>query len=154
MTTTECHPTEVVGVVNELHEVAEIIRTYGDLGQTSSGRPRLGGMPTQLYLLAAAVEAQMRSLVYTDRLCASRLFPSPDDPPRSLAHFDLAAADTVVVGAVSIEICVAELTEAQRRFTGVTQRLRKAMHPSAITPVLESLDKEAEQLRVFVASFA
>jgi hypothetical protein len=158
MTTMVCDPAEVVAVIDELHEIAEIARTYGDLGQTpSSTQPMGGGMPTHLYLLAAAVEAQLRSMLYTDQLCASRLFrplPSPDDQPRSVIHVDLARADTVVVGAVSTEICVAELGEAQQRLTAASQRLRKALKVPAMTTVLESLDEAAEQLRVFVASFA
>src|SRR3954465_11966115 len=96
-----CRPDEVVAVINELHDVAEIVRTYGDLGQAGTQRPSLGGMPMQLYLLAAAVEAQMRSIVHTDQVCSSRVFRRADDPPRSVMHFDLATADTVVVGAVS-----------------------------------------------------
>lgn len=105
--TIACHPEEVVWVINELHAVAETVRTYGDLGRTGVGQPRLGGIPAQLYLLAAAVEPQMRDLLHTDQLCASRLFrllPSPDDQPRSVMHFDLAAANTVAVSAVSTEI--------------------------------------------------
>lgn len=59
-----CHPEDVVWMINELHAVAEIVRTYGDLGRTGVGQPRLGGaMPTQLYLLAVAVEARMRALL-------------------------------------------------------------------------------------------
>ena len=116
--TIACHPDDVVAVINELHDVAETVRTYGDLGQSpGEGRPSLGGMPTQLYLVAAAVEAQMRSLMYTDRVCASRLFHPPDNPARKVMHFDLTAADTVVVSAVSTEICVAELGEAHRRLS-------------------------------------
>lgn len=69
-------------MINELHAVAEALRTYVDLGCTGVDQPRLGNMPTQTYLLAAAVEAKMRALLHTDQLCASRLFrvlPSPDD---------------------------------------------------------------------------
>lgn len=155
MTTMVCDPAEVVAAIDELHEVAEIVRTYGDLGQTAHSRqPMGGGMPTQLYLLAAAVEAQMRSMLYTDQLCASRLFPSPDDPPRSVALLDLKTAHTVVVGAVSTEICVAELSQAQRRLTAATRQLRTALKVPAMTPVFESLAEAAEQLRVFVAAFA
>lgn len=69
----------------------------------------------------------MRSMVHTDRLCASRLFRPPDDPQRSVMHFDLAGADAVVVGAVSTEICVAELSEAKRRLAAATQRLLAAL---------------------------
>jgi hypothetical protein len=155
MTMIECHPTEVAAAIDELHEVAEIVRTYGDLGRTpASGQPMGGSLPTQLYLLAAAVEAQMRSMLYTDQLCASRLFPSPEDPPRSVTLFDLTTAHTVVVGAVSTEICVAELSEAQRRLTAATRRLRTALKSAAMTPVYVNLDEAAEQLRVFVAAFA
>lgn len=152
-----CHPEDVVWVINELHVVAETVRTYGDLGRTGVDQPRLGGMPTQLYLLAAVVEAQMRTLLHTDQLCASRLvrlLPSPDDRPRSVMHFDLAAVDTVVVNAVSTEICVAELSEAHQRLIAATKRLRTSLQSPAMTPVYESLDNEAEQLRVFVAAFA
>lgn len=153
--TIECHPDDVVAVINELHHIAEIVRTYGDLGRQPGGeRLALGGMPMQLYLLAAAVEAQMRSLIHADHVCASRLFHPPNDPARKVMHFDLAPADTVVVGAVSTEICVAELGEAHRRLTEATKRLRTAQQSPAMTPVFESLDKEAEQLRVFVAAFA
>ena len=57
--TITCLPEEVVvEVINELHDVAEIVRTYGDLGRTpGSGQPNLGATPTQLYLTAAAIEA-------------------------------------------------------------------------------------------------
>ena len=158
MTAIECHPTEVAAVINELHVVAETVRTFGDLGSTPGhGRAQLGGMPTQLYLVAAAVEAQMRALLYADQLCASRLLrllPSPDDPARSVLHFALTVTDTVVVGAVSAEVCIAELTEAHRRLTAAATRLRKAMKSPALTPVLDNLDAQAEHLRVFVASFA
>ncbi len=152
-----CHPDDVVWVINELHAVAEIVRTYGDLGRTGADQPRLGNTPTQLYLLAAAVEAQMRALLHADQLCASRLFrvlPSPDDPPRSVTHFDLTAADTVVVNAVSTEICVAELSEAHQRLIAATSRLRTSLQSQAMAPLYESLDNEAEQLRLLVAAFA
>ncbi|SBS78132.1 conserved hypothetical protein [uncultured Mycobacterium sp.] len=153
--TIACHPDEVVLVINELHEVAETVRTYGDLGRPpGGGRPSLGGMPMQLYLLAAAVETQMRSLIHADHVCASRLFHPRDDPARKVMHFDLTTADTVVVSAVSTEICVAELGHAHRRLTAATTRLRTALQSPAMAPVLESLDNEAEQLRLFVAAFA
>ncbi|ULN44711.1 hypothetical protein MI149_29905 (plasmid) [Mycolicibacterium crocinum] len=152
-----CHPDDVVWVINELHAVAEAVRTYGDLGRTGVDQPRLEGLPTQLYLLAAAVEAQMRALLHTDQLCASRLFralPSLDDPPRSVMHFDLTAADTVVVSAVSTEICIAELSDAHQRLIAATKRLRTSLQSQAMAPLYESLDNEAEQLRLFVAAFA
>lgn len=149
-----CRPDEVVAVINELRDVAEIVRSYGDLGQTGRQRPSLGAMPMQLYLLAAAAEAEMRSIVHTDQLCASRAWGPADHPPRSVMRFDLAAADTVVVGAVSTENCVAELNEAQRRLTAAITRLRDALQSSATEQVCEGLDKEAERLRVFVAAFA
>lgn len=155
--TITCQPDDVVRAINELHAVAEAVRTYGDLGRIGVDQPRLGDMPTRLYLLAAAVEAQMRSLLHTDQLCASRLFrvpPSPNDRPRSVMHFDLTAADTVVVTAVSTEICVAELSEAHQRLIAATKRLRTSLQSQAMAPVYESLNTEAEQLRVFVAAFA
>ncbi|EHB46430.1 hypothetical protein [Mycolicibacterium vinylchloridicum] len=152
--TIACDPDKVVGVINELHDVAETVRTYGDLGQAPSAqRPAIGAMPTQLYLLAAAVEAQMRSLIHIDRVCASRLWPPPD-AARKVMHFELTAADTVVVSAVSTEICVAELGQAHRRLTGATKQLRTALQSPSIATVFESLDKEVERLRVFVAAFA
>lgn len=155
--TITCDPDDVVWAINELHAVAEAVRTYGDLGRIGIDQPRLDGLPTQLYLLAAAVEAQMRSLLHTDQLCASRLFrvvSSPEDRPRSVMHFDLTPADTVVVSAISTEICVAELSEAHRRLIGATKRLCTSLQSQAMAPVYESLDTEAEQLRVFVAAFA
>lgn len=152
-----CHPDDVVWVINELHAVAEAVRTYGDLGRVGVDQPRLEGLPTQLYLQAAAVEAHMRALLHTDQLCASRLFrvlPSPDDPPRSVMRFDLTAADTVVVSAVSTEICVAELSDAHQRLIEATKRLRTSLQSQTMAPLYESLDNEAEQLRLFVAAFA
>lgn len=153
----ECHPDDIVWVINELHAVAEVVRTYGDLGRIAVDQPRLTDMPTQLYLLATAVEAQMRTLLHTDQLCAARLLrllPSADDRPRSVMHFDLSAADTVVVAAVSTEICIAELGEAHRRLITAIKRLRTSLQSQAMARVYESLDTEAEQLRVFVAAFA
>lgn len=152
--TIACDPEKIVWVIDELHDVAETVRTYGDLGHApGADRPAIGAMPTQLYLLAAAVEAQMRSLVHVDRLCASRLW-APLDKARKVMHFELTAADTIVVSAVSTEICVAELGEAHRRLTAATKQLRAALQSPSIATVFESLEKEAERLRVFVAAFA
>lgn len=152
--TIACDPDKVVWVINELHDVAESVRTYGDLGHVPSGdRPAIGAMPTQLYLLAAAVEAQMRSLVHVDRLCAARLW-APLDAARKVMHFEFTAADTIVVSAVSTEICVAELGEAHRRLAAATKQLRTSLQSPSIATVFESLDQEVERLRVFVAAFA
>lgn len=155
--TVTCHPDDVVWVINELHAVAEVVRTYGDLGRTGIDQPRLGNLPTQLYLWAAAAEAQMRALLHTDQLCASRLLrvlPSPDAPPRSVMHFALTAADTVVASAVSTEICIAELSDAHQRLIEATKRLRSSLQSQAMAPLYESLANGAEQLRLFVAAFA
>lgn len=152
--TITCRLQEVVGVINELHPVAEIARTYGDLGGVGNG-PSLGtGMPTQLDLTAAAIEAQLRSFAHVDQLCAFRVFRSADDPVRSVEHFDLTVADTVVVGAVSSEVCIAELTEAHRRLAAAAKQLRTALQAGASETVNASLDNEVERLRTFVASFA
>jgi hypothetical protein len=69
-------------------------------------------------------------------------------------HFDLTVADTVVVGAVSSEVCIAELTEAHRRLAAAAKQLRTALQAGASETVNESLDTEVERLRTFVASFA
>ena len=152
--TIACDPEGVVAVINELRDVAEAVRTYGDLGAPpGGGRWSLAGMPMQLLLLAAAVEAQLRSLIHTDQVCASRLFRQPVDPARTVLHFDLTIPDSVVVSAVSTEICVAELGDAHRRLIAATTRLRSALQSPA-TAVFENLEKEAEQLRLFVAAFA
>lgn len=149
-----CRPQEVVAVINELHDVAEIVRTYGDLGDMGNGHSMSVGMPMQLYLTAAAIEAQLRSIAHGDQLCAARLFRSDDDPARSVMNFDLTVADTVTVGAVSTEVCIAELTEAHRRLAAAAKQLRTALQAKAMATVNESLDNEVARLRTFVAAFA
>ena len=69
-------------------------------------------------------------------------------------YFALSVADTVVVGAVSTEVCTAELTAAHTRLAAATEQLRTALQAKAMPPVYASLDKEVERLRMFVASFA
>lgn len=155
MTSVEVRPDEVVAVINELHAVAEIVRTYGDLG--GSQRSALVATPTQLYFIAAAVETELRSWRYVDQLVATRHFrvaASQESTPAATIRVDVTSADCVVVGAVSPEVCVAELGEALQRLTAAMRRLRGAMRTGSTEELSKRLETEVERLRTFIAAFA